>query len=193
MYRTRRRHRLCPTPGGDGSSISTRARCPSSQIQWTGPVPRLVGWRRWLRTLRPIRGFPGLWQCSGAGWCVRRGAHGERDTGRPINRTRATMGTVPGVLAIFRALALQAWATVRPQDCASTAVIHSGTHRVEPSSPINALYVARVLRTPGSHFEASTPLTSSHSARDSSAMKIGIRNAMFARSGATSSRKLLTT
>ena len=67
------------------------------------------------------------------------------------------------------------------------------THRVEPSSPINALYVARVLRTPGSHFEASTPLTSSHSARDSSAMKIGIRNAMFARSGATSSRKLLTT
>jgi hypothetical protein len=68
-----------------------------------------------------------------------------------------------------------------------------GPRRGEPSSPINALYVARVLRTPGSHFEASTPLTSSHSARDSSAMKIGIRNAMFARSGATSSRKLLTT
>ena len=44
-----------------------------------------------------------------------------------------------------------------------------------------------------SHFEASTPLRSSQSARDSSAMKAGIRSTILARSGPTSSRKLLTT
>ena len=191
-------HRLCPT-NRVGNRVGIELYPRAAMIQAV-KIQRGRGYR--FHVARSARGVtfkpntlisPGYWPLVRSA-LVRHGRGARRrDPGRPINRTSAPMGTVPGVLAIFRALALQAWATVRPQDCASTAVIHSATHRVEPSSPINALYVARVLRTPGSHFEASTPLTSSHSARDSSAMKIGIRNAMFARSGATSSRKLLTT
>jgi hypothetical protein len=63
---------------------------------------------------------------------------------------------------------------------------------VGPACQIKPLYVARVLETRNSHFEVSKPLTSSHSAKDNSPTKLGIRNAMFAKSGATSSRKLLT-
>ena len=77
---------------------------------------------------------PGYWLLIRSG-LVRHGRGARRrDTGRPINRTRAPMGTVPGVLAIFRALALQAWATVGPQDCASTAVIHSAPTASSPAA-----------------------------------------------------------